>query len=80
VPPKNVAVPDPVPRRADHLVSPTAAGPILAVALGKYKCVAGVYRAADADTCHARRSATWLPARVRLMAGNTPEYPADSTG
>jgi len=33
--------------------APTAAGPILAVDLGKYKCVACVYHAADRHTFHA---------------------------
>src|SRR5512133_2510177 len=32
---------------------PTAAGPILAIDLGKYKCVACVYRAADSYTFRA---------------------------
>src|SRR5215213_4030032 len=33
--------------------APTAAGPILAIDLGKYKCVACVYHAADRHTFHA---------------------------
>src|SRR5262245_51646229 len=33
--------------------APTAAGPILAIDLGKYKCVACVYHAADGYSFHA---------------------------